>query len=67
MEDHIHEHASTGERCPRCHEYLVSSSRPRSVLEAVLSTFRVPIRRCGRCFHRYVIFFGLPIDRAAHA
>lgn len=53
--------------CPRCSAHLTSESRPHTAFEALLRAFHVPIRRCGRCFHRYVILFGLPIERSAHA
>jgi hypothetical protein len=52
--------------CPRCREHLTAPSRPHTALEALLHMFHVPIRRCGRCFHRYVILFDCLIERSAH-
>jgi hypothetical protein len=58
-------HSSHEERCPRCGTHLTASSRPRSTFEAMLPFLGMPILRCGRCYHRYVIFFGLPFAKAA--
>lgn len=52
--------------CPRCREHLTAPSHPHTAFEALLHMFHVPIRRCGRCFHRYVILFGCLIERSAH-
>ena len=64
--DHEAQAASPEETCPRCGGSLGTNSRPRSAFEALLRTFGFPVRRCSRCFHRYVIFLGLPIHKAAH-
>jgi len=66
VSEHAPEQASD-KACPRCSAHLTNSSRPHTAFEAVLHMFHVPIRRCSRCFHRYVILFGLAIERSAHA
>jgi hypothetical protein len=48
--------APVGNRCPKCESTAVYVSRPRSRFENLLVRWNIPIIRCHRCYHRYLIF-----------
>jgi hypothetical protein len=48
--------AKRGGRCPKCDCGVVYVARARSRFEQVLERLRVPICRCHRCYHRYLVF-----------
>ena len=52
-----------GGTCPACASAEVYVSRARSRFEKMLERWRVPICRCHRCYHRYVVFAGLKIGK----
>lgn len=52
-----------GAQCPKCDSTAVYCSRARSPFELLLDRWRVPICRCRRCYHRYVVFAGLRISK----
>ena len=52
-----------GGNCPKCDNSVVYVSRPRSRFERRLVSWNIPICRCHRCYHRYVIFMGLKITK----
>ncbi len=41
--------------CPKCGNTPVYASRPRTSFEKTLARFRVPLCRCHRCRHRYLV------------
>ena len=55
--------AFTGMLCPRCASTDVHDSRPKDRLERTLMRFGVGIRRCHRCFYRFLYKFGMTIGR----
>ena len=50
------------DRCPRCRCSKVRISRPRNRLERILSTIGLPVRRCHRCYFRYIDFLKACIE-----
>ena len=52
-----------GGTCPKCHSTAVYVSRTRSWLERMLARWDVPICRCHRCYHRYVVIARLKIGK----
>ncbi len=51
------EPATSELRCPKCRGSYVHPSRPRTRVEEVITSWGVPLLRCHRCFHRYLVFF----------
>ena len=45
-----------GGRCPKCDSRGVYASRPRSRFEQMMQSWGIPLCRCHRCSHRYVVF-----------
>jgi hypothetical protein len=45
------------ERCPKCGSTDVCAAHRRTRLELLISACRIPICRCHRCCHRYVVLF----------
>jgi hypothetical protein len=52
-----------GGRCPKCDSTAIYVSRARSGFEAMVERWGVPLCRCHRCSHRYVVFAGLKIAK----
>ena len=52
-----------GGNCPKCDSSAVYVSRARSRFERMLERWQVPICRCYRCYHRYVVFGRLKIGK----
>ena len=52
-----------GGTCPACASAEIYISRARSPFERLLERWRVPICRCHRCYHRYVVFARLKIAK----
>ena len=52
-----------GGKCPKCNSTAVYFSRARSRFELMLDRWHVPICRCRRCYHRYVVFARLKISK----
>jgi hypothetical protein len=52
-----------GGECPKCDSTAIYVSRARSRFEAMLARWGVPLCRCHRCSHRYVVFAGLKIAK----
>jgi hypothetical protein len=52
-----------GGNCPKCDSTAVYVSRARSRFELMLERWGVPICRCYRCYHRYVVFARLRIGK----
>ena len=52
-----------GGNCPKCHSTAVYVSRTRSWLERMLARWDIPICRCHRCYHRYVVIARLKIGK----
>jgi hypothetical protein len=52
-----------GGNCPNCDNPVVFVSRPHSAFENLLDRIKVPICRCHRCYHRYVVFARLKIGK----
>lgn len=44
-----------GGSCPKCAYPVVYVSRARSRFELLLERMRIPIVRCHRCYHRYIV------------
>ncbi len=55
--------AFPGVFCPRCASSDVHDSRPKDRIERTLIRFGVGIRRCHRCFYRYLYKNGVRIGR----
>jgi DNA-binding helix-hairpin-helix protein with protein kinase domain len=51
------------ERCPRCGSPDVCEARRRTGLEILMSGIGIPICRCHRCCHRYVVLFRLAFPK----
>ena len=51
------------ERCPRCGSTDVCAARRRTRLELLISACGIPICRCHRCCHRYVVLFRLAFPK----
>jgi len=45
------------DRCPRCRCSKVRVSRPRNRFERLLRAIGLPVRRCHRCYFRYIDLF----------
>ena len=52
-----------GGTCPECASSEVYVSRARSRFERMLERWGVPICRCHRCYHRYVVFGSFKIAK----
>jgi hypothetical protein len=52
-----------GGTCPKCASKQVCVSRAGSRFERMLERWQVPICRCHRCCHRYVVFARLKIGK----
>jgi hypothetical protein len=52
-----------GGRCPKCDIQGVYASRPRSRFEQLMQSWGVPLCRCHRCSHRYVVFARFKITK----
>jgi serine/threonine protein kinase len=52
-----------GGNCPKCNSAGVYSSRARSRFELMLERWGVPICRCHRCYHRYVVLGRFKIGK----
>jgi DNA-directed RNA polymerase subunit M/transcription elongation factor TFIIS len=52
-----------GGKCPKCESTAVFHSRARSRLERLLERWQIPICRCHRCYHRYLVFARLKIAK----
>jgi hypothetical protein len=57
--------AATAVTCPKCGGPYVYESRPRTCIEKALAKFGMPVCRCHRCFHRYVVVLGSVIEKDA--
>ena len=57
------ERQPAGGRCPKCDSPSIYVSRARSPFEMMLDRWGVPICRCHRCYHRYVVFARLKISK----
>jgi hypothetical protein len=51
------------EKCPKCGSSHVHRSKPHTKLEFLLANFGVPICRCHRCYHRYVVIFRFAFSK----
>jgi hypothetical protein len=54
-----------GGKCPKCDSTAIYASRARSRFEAMVERWGLPLCRCHRCSHRYVVFAGLQIAKQA--
>ena len=52
-----------GGKCPKCASLSIYVSRARSPFESTLERWGVPLCRCHRCSHRYVVFAGFKIAK----
>ena len=52
-----------GSNCPKCDSRVVYVSRARSRFERMLERWQVPICRCYRCYHRYMVFGRFKIGK----
>jgi hypothetical protein len=52
-----------GGNCPKCASPAIYVSRARSPFESTLERWGVPLCRCHRCSHRYVVFAGFKIAK----
>jgi hypothetical protein len=57
------ERQPAGGRCPKCNSPEIYVARARSPFEQMLERWKVPICRCHRCYHRYVVFARLKISK----
>jgi hypothetical protein len=57
------ERQPAGGRCPKCDSPEIYVSRARSPFERMLDRWGVPLCRCHRCYHRYVVFARLRISK----
>ena len=46
------------ESCPKCGSRYVYASKPRTWRESLGTSFGMSLRRCHRCYHRYLKLFG---------
>jgi hypothetical protein len=53
-----------GSPCPKCDGAPVYVSRPRTSFERMLVRWRIPICRCHRCYHRYVVVWSMRIRKS---
>jgi len=51
------------ERCPKCGSPDVCEAHRRTGLETLLSGCGIPICRCHRCCHRYVVLFRFAVPK----
>lgn len=49
--------------CPKCGCMDAFVSKPRSRLEHILAKLRKPVCRCHRCYHRWVVIFGVALPK----
>ena len=49
--------------CPKCDGTVVYLARPRSGFERLLAQWKVPICRCHRCYHRYLVVARMRIGK----
>jgi hypothetical protein len=54
----------TGSPCPKCDGAPVYVSRPRTAFERTLIRWRIPICRCHRCYHRYIVVLSMRIGKS---
>lgn len=52
-----------GELCPRCGGNRIRKSKPRTTWEQILTLFGITIRRCHRCYYRYIMILQAPINK----
>ena len=52
-----------GGSCPKCESSTVYAARPRSAFERLLERWNIPICRCHRCYHRYIVVARLKIGK----
>jgi hypothetical protein len=57
------ERQPAGGRCPKCDSPEIYVSRARSRFEQMLGRWGVPLCRCHRCYHRYIVFARLRISK----
>ena len=50
-------------KCPKCDSSDVYVSRPRSNFETMMVSWKFPLRRCHRCYHRWLTIFGVGIAK----
>jgi hypothetical protein len=53
-----------GAPCPKCDGAPVYISRPRTRFERMLRRWKIPICRCHRCYHRYILVAGMRIHKS---
>jgi hypothetical protein len=53
-----------GAPCPKCDGAPVYVSRPRTKFERMLRRWKIPICRCHRCYHRYILVAGMRIHKS---
>jgi ribosomal protein S27AE len=51
------------ERCPRCGSTEVCAAHRRTRLELLIGACGIPICRCQRCCHRYIVLFRLAFPK----
>jgi hypothetical protein len=55
-----------GGKCPACGGSFIHLSRPRERFEYLLISIGVRLKRCHRCFYRYVVILGVVFTRRTH-
>jgi hypothetical protein len=50
--------------CPKCDGSPVYVSRPRTAIERRLVSWDIPICRCHRCYHRYIVLWSMRIHKS---
>jgi hypothetical protein len=50
--------------CPKCDGAPVYESRPRTAFERRLVSWNIPICRCHRCYHRYIVVWSVRIHKS---
>jgi len=55
--------APAGGRCPKCDSSVVYVSRARSRVELLFERMKIPIVRCHRCYHRYLVIGRIKITK----
>jgi hypothetical protein len=50
--------------CPRCDAVVVYVSRPRSAFENLMARCSIPICRCHRCYHRWIVVARVRIGKS---
>ncbi|MEO8373234.1 MAG: hypothetical protein ABI806_28875 [Candidatus Solibacter sp.] len=55
--------APAGGRCPKCDASVVYVSRARSRIELLFERMKIPIVRCHRCYHRYMVIGRIKIPK----